>query len=238
MSTRIETRLFDLDEPTWLEVGPDLVTLHGLVTYDRVIRDVAGLFRETIQSGFFAAAIHTSTDVTLRLDSDHARVLDRPPAQILQLDDTAGLALRAKMAPDVAADLLRAMERTDDGNRVEVKLSFTVAADGERWSDETDGTILRTLIAGGAAELHNIAILTHRPDETLGARLEAIEANRVLGRALELGLIGNTEEDRRLRRARAARADIATEKAELMNASNETDAPVLTRRANGSSPTA
>src|SRR5690606_8513455 len=73
-----------------------------------------------------------------------------------------------------AQDALVTMER---GDVDQMSFAFTVRADGERWEQRSDGTIIRTLLAGGCAQLYDVSPVTYPayPQTTVSVRSRAQE---------------------------------------------------------------
>lgn len=132
--------------------------------------DIAGMFREQIAKGAFAAAIERD-DVRALFDHDSALVLGRNRAGTLKLEeDDKGLRIEID-PPDTqfARDLMVSMERGDI-----TQMSFGFIATRQEW-DDTQTPPLRTVLE---VELFDVSVVTYAAYPETSAAVRSLEAFR------------------------------------------------------------
>lgn len=107
-----------------------------------------GIFRERIAKGAFDDVLSRDPHVLHLIDHDTRYVLSSTRSKTLELrSDPKGLHMWSKVAPTTyAADLRVLMER---GDVSQSSFAFTVPDDGQKWKENDDGTIERTITRVG-----------------------------------------------------------------------------------------
>jgi len=117
-----------------------------------------GGFREVIAPGFFSNALTGDTRALWNHDSNY--VLGRTGNGTLTMrEDEVGLFVEIT-PPDAqwARDFMASVER---GDVSQMSFGFSVADGGDEWQKRPDGTVLRTLLPGGCAELADVSPVTY-----------------------------------------------------------------------------
>lgn len=139
----IERREFVLDEirVERNEDKPPKVVGHAAV-FNQLSEDLGG-FREQIKPGAFAEAIKTD-DVRALFNHNPDLILARNKAKTLRLsEDSKGLSIEFEPSDtQVGRDLLVSLER---GDISQMSFGFNVRAEGQDWSEDDEGQMIRTL---------------------------------------------------------------------------------------------
>lgn len=166
-----ERRVFPLREMRLSDEGePPLMSGYAAV-FSQLSVDLGG-FREIIQPGFFDNVLED--DVRALWNHDVNWVMGRTRAGTLWLrQDDLGLAIEDDL-PDTgwARDAMVTMRR---GDVDQMSFSFWVREGGDRWEVRPDGTVIRTLLAGGCEQLFDVAPVTFPayPATSVGVRAQA-----------------------------------------------------------------
>lgn len=107
-----------------------------------------GGFREIIRPDAFAPALENKPDIRALVDHDPGRIIGRTAAKTLWVSqDDDGLAYLIDV-PDtrVGRDILTSIER---GDVTGSSFSFRLTPDGDLWSIDRDGTLVRELVRIG-----------------------------------------------------------------------------------------
>lgn len=160
--------------------------------FNQVSEELWG-FREVIAPGAFAATLQGDPDVRALWNHDPNYVLGRTRSGTLRVwEDERGLAFEVE-PPDTqwARDLLVTMRRGDVS-----QMSFGFTVERDRWEQDEDGNVLRTVVAVG--ELYDISPVTFpaypqttahvraRAEEMRGGTAEAVTASGREGVGLRL----------------------------------------------------
>jgi len=172
------------------------------------VTDIGG-FSEVIQRGAFKRTLADGDEVVALIDHNPSLLLGRRSAGTLTLEEDAkGLKFTVQL-PDtsVARD---AYANLKAGNLRECSFGFFVnGPDGEKWSQQPDGTMLRTLID---VTLYDVSIVTFPAYTNTSAAARNVVAEHVEARMASASAAQGTEARRK--RADALLAEIAQEQAD------------------------
>lgn len=134
---------------------------------------------ETVAPGAFADALKAGADVLMLRDHDPSLLLGRTTAGTLTLSDSPeGLMFRCKLPnTSQAADLLESISRKDLSN-----VSFGFSVDQEKWADDGQGNLVRTLRAVTLYEL-SVCSFAAYPDSKVSIRSVPSELRSLLKRS-------------------------------------------------------
>jgi HK97 family phage prohead protease len=120
--------------------------IEGYAATFNTVANIGGQFNEVIKAGAFKRTLASDTDVVALFNHDDNMLLGRKSAGTLTLEeDGKGLKFSCEL-PDttVARDCYANLKA---GNLKECSFGFFVnGPDGERWTQQPDGTMLRTLL--------------------------------------------------------------------------------------------
>lgn len=138
--------------------GTDFTLRGHAAVFGRLSEDLGG-FREMLEPGAFRDALRGSPDVRLLLNHDANFVMARTASGTLELrEDAIGLHVWARVAPlQWVADLRTSMQR---GDIDQMSFAFTIRDGGDDWAIAEDGTVVRTIRAGGVEELFDTSVVT------------------------------------------------------------------------------
>jgi HK97 family phage prohead protease len=165
-----------------------------------------GSFQEVIQRGAFKRSLAEGDDVVCLIDHNPSLILGRRSAGSLTLEeDDKGLKFSCAL-PDttVARD---AYANLKAGNLRECSFGFFVdSEDGETWTRNADGSMLRTLVS---VRLFDCSIVTFPAYDNTSASARNVVSDHVEARMAAL----SADDDTAVRRARAEEvlAEIAAE---------------------------
>ena len=169
-----------------------------------------GSFQEVIQRGAFKRSLADGDEVVALVDHNPSMILGRRSAGTLTLEeDERGLKFSCVL-PDttVARD---AYANLKAGNLKECSFGFFVdSEDGETWTRNADGSMLRTLVS---VRLFDVSIVCFPAYDNTSASARNVVSDHVEARMAAL----SAEDDTAVRRARAEEvlAEIAESDAEL-----------------------
>ncbi|MES9985633.1 MAG: HK97 family phage prohead protease [Candidatus Thiodiazotropha sp. 6PLUC6] len=137
----------------------------GYAAIFNTLSENLGGFREQIRSGAFDSVL--TNDVRALFNHDPSLILGRTTAGTLSLDSD-GTGLRYRIEPpdtQAARDLIKSIQRGDV-----TQSSFAFQVDDDRWEEDDDGRLIRTIIA--IKRLYDISPVTYPayPDTTVASR--------------------------------------------------------------------
>ena len=139
----IERRNFIMDGCRIEKRDDDVKTIIGHAAVFNELSENLGGFREMIKPGAFSDTIKTD-DVRALFNHNPDHVLGRNKSGTLSMhEDGRGLAIEIT-PPDtqIGRDLIISMER---GDITQMSFGFRVKAGGQDWSEDEEGTVIRTL---------------------------------------------------------------------------------------------
>jgi len=168
-----------------------------------------GQFSEVIQSGAFKRTLSNGDDVVCLFNHDDNMLLGRRSAGTLTLqEDSKGLRFSCDLPETTTAKDVYANLRA--GNLKECSFGFYVnGPEGERWSQQPDGTMLRTLLD---VTLFDVSVVVNPAYGGTSAAARNVIAEHVEARMTSLTLAQGTEARRQ--KAAALLAEIAQEENE------------------------
>lgn len=170
-----ERRTFRLKEVRVLDGDADApARIEGYAALFGELSEDLGEFREIIEPGFFEAAL--DDDVRALFNHDSNYVLGRTGSGTLALEeDETGLEFSVTPPETTwASDLLTTMRR---GDVDQMSFGFTVREGGDRWNQNENGTMVRTLLRGGCENLYDISPVTFPAYPQTSAQVRARLAN-------------------------------------------------------------
>ncbi len=121
--------------------------------FDALSDDLGG-FREKIAPGAFAKSL--GGDVKALFNHDPNRVLGRSTSKTLRLqEDNRGLLV--EFEPPNTAEARGVLELIRRGDVDQMSFGFRVKPGGQKWEDQRDGTVIRTLTD---VELFDVSVVT------------------------------------------------------------------------------
>ena len=144
--------------------------------FSHLSEDLGG-FREIIQPGFFDNVLEDDVRGLWNHNSD--LVLGRTRSGTLALrQDDEGLAVEIDPpATTWARDAMVTMQR---GDVDQMSFAFWVREGGDRWEQRDDGTVVRTLLAGGCERLFDVSPVTYpaypQTNATVRAHAQTVRA--------------------------------------------------------------
>ena len=137
----------------------------GYAAIFNTLSENLGGFRELIRPGAFDSVL--TNDVRALFNHDPSLILGRTTAGTLSLDSD-GTGLRYRIEPpdtQAARDLIKSIQRGDV-----TQSSFAFRVDDDRWEEDDDGRLIRTIIA--VKRLYDISPVTYPayPDTTVASR--------------------------------------------------------------------
>ena len=168
-----------------------------------------GQFSEVIQPGAFKRTLANGDDVVCLFNHDDNMLLGRRSAGTLTLqEDSKGLQFSCDLPETTTAKDVYANLRA--GNLKECSFGFYVnGPEGERWSQQPDGTMLRTLLD---VTLFDVSVVVNPAYGGTSASARNVIADYVEARMVSLTLAQGTEARRQ--KADALLAQIAQEEDE------------------------
>lgn len=167
-----------------------------------------GSFNEVIQRGAFKRTLADGDDVVALIDHNPSMILGRRSAGTLMLEeDSIGLRFSCEL-PDtsVARDAYANLKAK---NLRECSFGFFVDdEDGEQWSQQPDGRMLRTLTS---VRLFDVSVVTFPAYDNTNAAARNVVADHVEARMAAVNQAAETE--MRRKKAEAVLAEIAQEEA-------------------------
>lgn len=139
----MERRTFEVSELRAAAVDNNPVISGYAAVFNARSDMIWGEFREVIAPGAFAESLQRD-DIRALWQHDTAQVLGRKSAGTLTLvEDDHGL--QVEIHPPNTQTGRDAMELIRRGDVSEMSFGFSVPPQGDEWSEDTDGTILRTV---------------------------------------------------------------------------------------------
>ena len=135
--------------------------------FDRMSENLGG-FRERIQRGAFQRSLDEGADVRSLWNHNSQYVLGRTRSGTLKLtEDEDGLRVDID-PPDTAwaRDLMTSVERGDVN---QMSFGFRVRVDGDKWDEDEEGRIIRTLMDVELLEVSPVTFPAY-PDTTIASR--------------------------------------------------------------------
>ena len=168
-----------------------------------------GQFSEVIQPGAFKRTLANGDDVVCLFNHNNDAILGRRSAGTLTLqEDSKGLLFSCDLPETTTAKDVYANLRA--GNLKECSFGFYVnGPEGERWSQQPDGTMLRTLLD---VTLFDVSVVVNPAYGGTSAAARNVIAEHVEARMTSLTLAQGTEARRQ--KADALLAQIAQEENE------------------------
>lgn len=153
-----------------------VLTIRGYAAKFGVLSENLGGFREQIEPGAFADILGDDVRALFNHDANH--VLGRTASGTLRLwQDETGLGYEVDLPDTQAArDLAVSIER---GDVSQSSFAFRLAPNGDRWDENEDGVVIRTISRFG--RLYDVSPVTYPayPDATIGMRsLQAWQDSR------------------------------------------------------------
>jgi HK97 family phage prohead protease len=153
--------------------------------YEQLSHDLGG-FRERITPGFFDAILETNPHVVFSWEHDNRYVGASTPNTLALRSDNTGLLVDAQIGNySWAKDLKLSIER---GDNAQGSFAFKVGDEGDDWQIQEDGSVVRTLLPGGASGLYDVTVCAQGAyPQTSMAAVRSLAAVR--GRLPEAGAI-------------------------------------------------
>ncbi len=173
---QIERRTVQLQELRLMEADGQAPRILGhAAVFNSLSEEIWG-FHERIEPGFFRDVL--GNDVRALWNHNDDMVLGRSKSGTLRIqEDDRGLAVEIE-PPDTswARDAMVTMGR---GDVDQMSFAFQVRSEGERWSQEGNGLLVRTLLPGGCERLYDVSPVTFPayPETSVAVRAQARAMN-------------------------------------------------------------
>lgn len=125
--------------------------------FSQLSEDLGG-WREIIQPGFFDQVLEDDVRALWNHNADMVLGRTRSGTLALRQDDQG---LRIEIQPPATQWARDALVTMDRGDVDQASFAFRVRPDGDRWDMRDDGTVIRTLLAGGCARLYDVSPVTY-----------------------------------------------------------------------------